>query len=247
MMLQIKSNHYQPIFLLSHMRANTSLISHILGSHPQISGYYEMHHSYVSENDLITQQQILLDNDTLKTSSHYLFDKLLHNKYELAVENMNLTNAKILVSMRSAEQSIKSIVNLFRNKKGKHAYAEPELATCYYIERMKKLVQFCETNKTNYYYYDAELIRSEAKLLLSQLQKWLQLGSPLTENYQLFPLTGKPRSGDSSENMKKGRIVKQNSNYDDIKIPEDLLQQAIEQSQQYRQLLVSHSIESIIL
>ena len=37
------SSVYQHIFLLSHMRANTSLISHILGSHPQISGYYEMH------------------------------------------------------------------------------------------------------------------------------------------------------------------------------------------------------------
>ncbi len=189
MMSQTKHNHYQPIYLLSHMRANTSLISHIFGSHPQIIGYYEMHHSYVSENDLITQQQILLDNNTLKNSSHYLFDKLLHNKYELAVENLNLTNAKILVSIRSAEQSIKSIVNLFRNKKEKHAYAMHELATRYYIERIKKLAEFCGTNKTNYYYYDAKLIRSELKLLLNQLQKWLQLESPLTEEYQLFPLT----------------------------------------------------------
>ena len=31
------------IFLLSHMRAYTSLAGHILGSHPQINGYYEMH------------------------------------------------------------------------------------------------------------------------------------------------------------------------------------------------------------
>ncbi|TCS68990.1 hypothetical protein EDC61_1225 [Sulfuritortus calidifontis] len=34
------------IFLLSHMRAFTSLAGHILGSHPQINGYYEMHISY---------------------------------------------------------------------------------------------------------------------------------------------------------------------------------------------------------
>ena len=34
------------IFLLSHMRAYTSLAGHILGSHPQINGYYEMHLGY---------------------------------------------------------------------------------------------------------------------------------------------------------------------------------------------------------
>ena len=37
---------YSRIFLLSHMRAFTSLAGHILGSHPQINGYFEMHISY---------------------------------------------------------------------------------------------------------------------------------------------------------------------------------------------------------
>ena len=31
---------YARIFLLSHMRAYTSLAGRILGSHPQINGYY---------------------------------------------------------------------------------------------------------------------------------------------------------------------------------------------------------------
>ena len=245
MMLQAEPNHYQPIFLLSHMRANTSLLSHILGSHPRISGYYEMHLSYRSENDLIMQQQLLLANNTIKSSSHFLFDKILHNDYELLLHNLKSKKIKILVSIRSAEQTIKSIVNLFRNKKVKHSYADPELATRYYIERIKNLVDFCETNKINYYYYDAELICSEPRFLLNQLQQWLQLESPLTEDYQIFPLTGQPGTGDSSENMHKGRIVKKCSHYDDIQIPEHLLQQAIEQSYQCRQLLVSYAIESI--
>ena len=37
---------YARIFLLSHMRAFTRLAGHILGSHPQINGYYEMLISY---------------------------------------------------------------------------------------------------------------------------------------------------------------------------------------------------------
>jgi len=38
--------HFDRIYLLSRMRAFTSLAGHILGSHPQINGYYEMHLSY---------------------------------------------------------------------------------------------------------------------------------------------------------------------------------------------------------
>jgi len=34
------SDPYARIFLLSHMRVYTSLAGHILGSHPQINGYY---------------------------------------------------------------------------------------------------------------------------------------------------------------------------------------------------------------
>ncbi|MGV8991151.1 MAG: hypothetical protein ACOH1Q_07075 [Thiobacillus sp.] len=36
------SDRYARISLLSHMRALSSLAGHILGSHPQINGYYEM-------------------------------------------------------------------------------------------------------------------------------------------------------------------------------------------------------------
>ena len=37
------------------MRAYTSLVGHILGSHPEIDGYYEMHRSYVLADDLDRQ------------------------------------------------------------------------------------------------------------------------------------------------------------------------------------------------
>ena len=253
-----KSSTYQHIFLLSHMRANNSLISHILGSHPQISGYYEMHLSYRTENDLIKQEQLLIDkqesNKAFKNSRHYLFDKILHNDYELLLENLLPTliptsghnKFKILVSIRPPEQTIKSIVNLFRNKKTAHPYANPEEATEYYLKRIIKLTQFCEKNKANYYYYDADLIRTNAEKSLAHIQNWLSLATPLSEEYQVFSLTGKPRVGDSSENMKKGRIVKQQTNYNAIEIPSHLLDKAVTETSQYRQQIISHAIDAII-
>lgn len=238
---------YHPIFLLSHMRANTSLISHILGSHPEISGYYEMHLSYQSEHDLVKQLQLYSSKETIKNSSRFLFDKLLHNDYELRLENLGTTLIKTLVSIRPPEQTIKSILNLFRKKDVDASYAHPEKATDYYIKRIMKLAEFCEHYPGTYYYYDADLIRHDPQALLQHLQQWLSLEEPLSENYQLFSQTGKPRLGDSSDNMKKGRIVKAQSNYENIEIPSQLLDQAITETRSHRDLIIKNAIDSMIL
>jgi hypothetical protein len=73
------SDSLSRIFLLSHMRAFTSLIGHILGSHAKINGYYEMHLSYYSSDSLDQQLKLYKKTESIKAHSHYLFDKLLHN------------------------------------------------------------------------------------------------------------------------------------------------------------------------
>ncbi|MCK5663710.1 MAG: hypothetical protein KAI17_09495 [Thiotrichaceae bacterium] len=65
------------------MPAFSSLIGHILGSHPEINGYYEMHISYQNNCDLFPQEKLYKELKSLKVGSHFLFDKLLHNAYEL--------------------------------------------------------------------------------------------------------------------------------------------------------------------
>ena len=57
------------IFLLSHMRAYTSLAGHILGSHPEINGYYEMHISYENPVALDRQLESYLADDARKYNS----------------------------------------------------------------------------------------------------------------------------------------------------------------------------------
>lgn len=241
------SEHYHHIFLLSHMRANTSLMSHILGSHPQISGYYEMHLSYRTKSDLLKQQDLYSSKDVIKSSSQYLFDKLLHNDYELLLEELDLTKIKLLVSIRQPEQSIKSIINLFQNKETEHSYAHPEAAIKYYRDRIMSLAKFCELYKGCYYYYDADLIRSKPKECLAQLQNWLSLESPLTEQYQMFSQTGKAGAGDSSANMTKGKIIQQQTNYEALEIPSDLLSKVQKESAQHRQLMIENALESLTL
>jgi len=235
----------QYIFLLSHMRANTSLISHILGSHPQINGYYEMHQSYLGENDIEQQLHSYASNHEIKKNSSYFFDKILHNKYHLLLENLSAKEINILVSIRSAEQSIKSIVNLFQKKDTVHTYANPKNATKYYIERIAALAEFCQRYKGSYHYYDAELIRIKPKESLKRIQTWLSLETPLTEQYQIFSHTGQARKGDSSDNIKTGKIIAGQTEYNNIEIASHLLQKAEAETSLFKQQIIAHAIDSM--
>jgi hypothetical protein len=98
------------------MRAYTSLLGHILGSHPDINGYYEMHLGYKSNEDLKQQMQQYAGQEALKPGSRFLFDKLLHNDYALELDRLTLGGEVILLSLREPEQTIKSVLSLFANK-----------------------------------------------------------------------------------------------------------------------------------
>lgn len=229
------------------MRAFTSLAGHILGSHPQISGYYEMHISYDDEQSLRKQLELYRENDNLKTSSCYLFDKLLHNDYALQLEQLNITGAKILIALREPEPTIKSIVNLFAQKATDEPCASPLEASRYYIERLTSLADFCRHVNQAYYYFDAEMLQTAPGVLLPELSLWLDLDSPLSERYSIFSQTGKDRKGDSSENIRSGKINQTQHDYPAISIPEDQLKMAQQVYQVCRQKIMDGAAGSVLL
>lgn len=228
------------------MRANTSLMAHILGSHLQISGYYEMHLSYRSGNDLLKQEQLYARNESIASGSLYLFDKLLHNDYQLLLDGLGTMEIKTLVSIRPAEQAIKSIINLFAGKQTGHPYADPHNAARYYIERLAELAKFCGRYQGRYYYYDADLIRSHPDQCLERMQRWLGLETPLKRDYQLFSQTGKPGAGDSSAKIRHGRIDSRQTDYPGIEVTPHLLREAAEACETYRPLILKYAQDSMV-
>jgi hypothetical protein len=237
--------HCSRIFLLSHMRAFTSLAGHVLGSHPRVNGYYEMHISYEDASALDRQLELFKQTETLKESARYLFDKLLHNDYHLNPERLGLANTKILVSLLEPERTIKSIVNLFEKKEVEDLYASPVEATNYYIERVKTLADFCRSASQPFYYYDAELFQAAPQTLLPKLTDWLELDSPLSERYQLFSQTGEAGKGDTSELIHSGKIDKTRIDYSHISLPEDELNRALAIYRDCRSIIIDHAADSL--
>ena len=229
------------------MRAYSSLIGHILGSHPEIDGYYEMHISYQNNRDLIKQETVYSQQESFKSGSDFLFDKLLHNKYKLNLQQLELKQPRILVTLRSPEKTIKSIIHLFQKKEQQRLYANPQEATKYYIQRLQKLSEFGQQNPQSYFYFDAELIRSNSTAMLATLTQWLQLESPLNDQYQLFSKTGKSGAGDSSKSIQSGKIVSSTNSYSNIEISDDLLESAEQAYRECRNKILNNAIDVKVL
>ena len=238
---------YARIFLLSHMRAYTSLAGHILGSHPQINGYSELHLGYEEPAALDRQLTALRQDGPIKPGSRYLFDKLLHNDHALKPGRLGLASMKILVSLAEPAHTIKSIVHLFAQKPDPDLYASPVQAANYYIERLRTLAGFCRTTDWPCRYFDAELLQRAPETLLPKLTAWLELDSPLSEHYQVFSQTGKARRGDTSARVRSGRIDRTRSDYSAVTIPEDALRAAQAAYRECREEIVAGAADALVL
>lgn len=227
------------------MRAYTSLVGHLLGSHPEIDGYYEMHQGYASATDLDRQARRYAEQDRFKPGSRYLFDKLLHNDYALQLEQFDPGRTVVLMALRPPEPTLKSIVHLFERKPGNDPYADPAGATDYYVERLRALAAFARRYPQRFHYFDAELVCRDAPRLLATLGAWLQLSSPLADRYQSFARTGIAGTGDSSPAIASGRILREERVYPDVVLDAEPLQRAQAAYRDCRHQLVEHAAAAI--
>ena len=109
------------------------------------------------------------------------------------------------------------------------------------------LADFCRTTNLPYYYFDAQLFQEAPDKLLGRLTAWLELDSPLTERYQVFSQTGKPRKGDSSELIHSGKIEKTKADYSHIHVPEHVLSLAREAYRECRSAIIENATDSAIM
>ena len=189
------------------MRANTSVLGHVLGSHPEIEGYYELHIGYYSWKSKLRQKLKYFSDHRRKGTARYLFDKVLHNEHDFNMEVVNSEKDIVIISLREPHSTIKSIMKLYHTIDPNHEFNSIQGATKYYIERLKHLEQFAVANKGMYYYFNADDLTAKPDETLKTLTGWLGLSSELSKTYQKFKKTGKQGAGDSSENMEKGEIV----------------------------------------
>ncbi|UCF20545.1 MAG: sulfotransferase domain-containing protein [Gemmatimonadota bacterium] len=192
------------VFLLAHMRSGSTLVSHILSSHPLVLGCGERNATYASPRDLdrleadarYTRRQFL-------HSYRYVIDQINHTRFLPAEELLNHPRVSKIFLIREPRDSIASMADVL----GRHYGTTVDEAVAYYLERLQALARYSELLENRdtaiALTYEGLLAHPEANLL--RLSDFLGLEPRLSQRYRRFAFTGS--RGDPSETIQEGRIV----------------------------------------
>ncbi len=242
---QIPSRHAQGwIFVVSHMRSFSTLLCHILGSHEEIAGYVETHQSYLGRIDLHRLRRTIRETTDDPLVRRYGLDKILHNYVHIAPGVLTRSDVKILFLLRNAEDTLRSILNLFLGRPSKGPINDPESALNYYVTRLKQIEQYSVQLGRNACFLESEQLIGETDAVLQGLAQWLELSEPLSPNYRTFKFTGEDHFGDPSSAIKTGRIVAsaeiRHETYVPMTIPETILRRGQEAHAACRETLLTN-------
>lgn len=116
--------------VVGHMRCGSTALSNILVSRPEVSGYGEAHVAYTDAG----AQGVLLLNQWRRGSwrpdARWLFDKVLHDRYDAAAWSGYFVGRAIFVARRPAA-SIASIRALFAGLASREYGSDAEAADYY--------------------------------------------------------------------------------------------------------------------
>jgi hypothetical protein len=207
------------------MRSGSSLFTHILNSNPEIIGYGETHITYNSLVDLKSLQfKVYWQLKDAKMQHEYILDKILHDHKILDVSILRSPNVYVIFLIREPSSTLPSILNI------KPHWSEKK-ALDYYCQRLETLVDYgnivADSQRCFLLTYD-QLINDSESIFLA-LQHFLKTAAGFSEEYQVLKTTGKRGIGDSSENIKAGRILKSESEKKlDIPISPEAIAKAME-------------------
>ncbi len=191
------------LFVFGHMRSYSSLLCHILGSHPDIDGYCETHIKYRWYFDLVRLRRRVVKLTGEPLRGRYVLDKVLHD-YPLAGSILRSPAARAIVLLRRPKATVRSIMNMGLRYSDIAWYRDVDAVARYYETRLSSLVRFADQMGGRAILLEAEELLSDTPSVLARLAGFLELGEPLKSTYRRFAHTGKAGYGDPSENIARG-------------------------------------------
>jgi hypothetical protein len=193
------------LFVLGHMRSYSSLLCHILGSHPQVDGYCETHIKYRTRWDLLRLRARVVRFTGEPLRGRYVLDKVLHN-YPLAPSILRSRNTRSIVLLRKPVATVQSIVNMGLRYGDIAWHRDVNLVARYYEERLARLMLVAESLRGRVIFVEAERLLSDTTAVLQGLTRALELDGPLQADYRRFAHTGERGFGDPSKVISIGRV-----------------------------------------
>jgi hypothetical protein len=212
---------YQVLFILSHMRSGSSLLTHILNSNPEIIGFGETHLIYENERDFKTLMfKLYWRFKDLNMNHRYILDKVLHDQKFLDTSFLQSEALKTIFLLREPQRTLPSILDI-------KPHHNEEQALEYYVHRLAGLEGYAKliNSQEKSLFITHHQLLNQTQLVFTNLQNHLGTKTGFSEEYQVLKTTGTRGIGDSSENIKAGKIIKKDRKLD-IEISDRVLAQA---------------------
>ncbi|MCC5611740.1 sulfotransferase [Nostoc sp. CHAB 5834] len=196
----------QMVFILGHMRCGSTALSHILCSHPKISGYGEAHVSYDNKSSLGVLALNQMRRKSYRASASLLFDKILHSHYDSNVDS-GFFNARAIFMLREPVDTIRSIRQLFTRLESTE-YSTDTLAADYYEQRLHTLLlnwELFPPERRIGLSYTQLTTDTDAKI--ASISRMLELTPGLSNNYTRPKHAMGHGAGDPLASHKYDRIV----------------------------------------
>lgn len=195
------------VLILSHMRSYSTLLAHLLGSHPEISGYAEAHVSLTRPRDLLRLRGEVASTLDGHLRGRLVLDKLLHNHLAVGPEILNSSAVYPVFLVRRPAETLRSILRMNERLPDKTPYRSMEDVTAYYVSRLAALERIGRAREEAAFVVRGEQLVNEPEPTLAALTRFLDLETPIATTYSTFPLTGVAGKGDYSDTIRLGRIV----------------------------------------
>jgi hypothetical protein len=197
--LALRRQEFQYVFILAHMRSGSTLLSHILTTHPAFVGAGETHTTYRTPDDLVRLAprtcELLREFNLHGT---YLVDKITMDQYLSDDVLSSLPIQKCVILIREPEGTLKSLMDRFKwNEK---------IALDHYTSRLQTLTRYGRVLQERALFVRYGDLVDHAKEALSALTVFFSVEPPFSEDYEKTRATGK--MGDPSENILRGRIFR---------------------------------------
>ena len=216
-------NRRSPLFVLSHMRSYSSLLSHVLGSHPEIDGYCETHLRYRWPLDLWRLQWKVqrLTGEPLR--GRFVLDKILHD-YPIAPGILANPRMRAIFLLREPGDVIQSIIHMGTHLDPLEQNTNVGQVTTYYEARLRRLAELAPVLGERAAYLRSEALLTNTDEALRFLQDYLELSQPLERRYRHFVKTGEPGFGDPSPAIRSGEIGARSTRGAHVPVPESLVE-----------------------
>jgi hypothetical protein len=211
------------VFIMGHMRSGSTLLTHILLTHPEIIGCGERNVAYRSRDDLDKLEiAARLERRSLFRPISWVADQLNHDIFTPGPELLRCDRIRCVLLLRDPHETIQSLLNL---TKPFSTDWPVERAVDYYVNRTNSLAAYAEMLGERAMALTYADLVDRTPAALRRVESFLCLTSELPQEYTMQRFTGK--RGDPSDGIRLGRIERRTS-VNGFLAPQREIQRAIE-------------------